>query len=265
MIPDRAFEDFDKPADFQYPSYLMRTLGLVFWLLALATEFAPAAQVVTQEITVITGITESTIVGLLQVTPIAGESGASVAVPMLLPQSVAASPATSYAAAQPSLSIGSQSFTPTTFHNSGLEAPGTPRGWQAVVFQFQIPPQFAGRGFVGKLMYVQPQIKNVIPFFPLTTPAGSASKVTFLPGNSHMIQLVSQNSQPAVLEDGMLTLQPRDRELILVRRIEVREKEAAVEEKKSRRGAHFVWKNPFNTSPKRKVEPTDTPQPILPR
>ena len=223
----------------------MKIPGFLFWLLALAAGNAFAAQIVTQEVTVMTGLTESIVVGLLQVVPTPGESGALVAVPVLLPRTVASSPAAACAAAQPSLTVGPRNFPPTGYRNSGLDAPGLPSGWQAAVFLFQIPPQFSGRGFVGKLMYVQPQIKNVVPLYPLSTTAGSASKVTFVPGNSHSLALTGRSSQPAVLEEGMLTLRPTNGELIFVQRLEVRERERAAETKKPSPRRKVVLPNPF--------------------
>lgn len=243
----------------------MRISCFLFWLLALAAGNAPGAQIVTQEITVVTGITESVVVGLLQVVPAPGESGALVAVPVLLPATFAGSAATAYAATQPTLALGPRSFTPTGYRNSGLNVPGVPSGWQAAVFLFQIPPQFAGRGFTGKLMYVQPQMKNVVPLFPLFTLEGSASKVTFLPGNNHSLKLASRSSLAAVLEEGMLTLRPTNGELIFVQRLETKERPRVAETKKTSRRKHFILPNPFEgLFPKRKTPPSDSPPPILP-
>lgn len=224
----------------------MRICCFLFWLLAVAVGNAPAAQIATQEVTVMTGISESIVVGLVQVVPAPGESGALVMVPVLLPRTVAATATAAYAAARPSLAVGPRNFTPTGYRDSGLEVRGLPIGWQAAVFLFQIPPQFAGRGFVGKLMYIQPQAKNVIPLFPLSTMANSTSKVTFLPGNNHSLKLVSRTTQPAALKEGMLTLRPTVGELILVQRLENKERDQVVEKKKPLDRRHFVLPNPFD-------------------
>ena len=245
----------------------MKIPVLACGLLIVAATKAAASLVAVQEITVMTGVTEATVVGKVQVVPTPGEAGPSLAVSVLLPRSVTANFGTARTVAQPWLAAGGQTFRPTNFRISREGMKGIPRDWQEVVFFFHLPPQFAGRAFVGNLMYIQPQIKNVVPFLPFSTPAASASKVTFLPGNDHALELVSRNSLPAVLDEGMLTLQPKDRELILVRRLKMQEPARVSTEKKPPRRVHFLWEEALKGLFRRRApaEPPATPAPsILP-
>lgn len=244
----------------------MKAAASLFCLLALTIGNTLAAEIAAQEFTVMTGITESTVVSQLQILPVAGETGALVTIPVLLPRATAAAPATAYAAAQPSLAIGPRSFVPTGFRIAGQSIPGLPSDWEIALFQFQIPPQFAGRGFIGKVMYVQPKIKDATPFLSLSSQAPlAASKITFLPGNNHTLGLLSRNSQPAALEDGMLSMRPVAGELILVGRSALPEPKRVAQEEKIPKKKYFGLKNPFDFLPKRKLpKPEATPQPILP-
>jgi hypothetical protein len=162
----------------------------------------------------------------------------------------------------------SLNFRPTGYRNAGGGAPGIPREWQEAVFFFHLPPQFSGRAFVGSVMYFQPQIKNVVPLLPFSTPADSASKVTFLPGNDHALELVSKNSLPSAMDEGMLILKPVNRELILVRRLETPEGKLVSYEKKPRKRSQFIWSNLLDGVFRRRdaAPPEATPDPsILPR
>jgi len=245
----------------------MKAPYLVFCLLALTAAAASAAEIIAQEFSVMTGITESTVAGQLQIVPMSGEAGAFVEIPVLLPRPSARALATAYTAAQPSLAVGRMNFLPTGYRVTDQKVRGLPRNWQIGIFQFQIPPQFAQSGFVGKLMYVQPQIKDVTPFLSLASQAApSSSKITFLPGNSHSIGLVSKNTEPPVLENGMLSLRPVNGELILVGRKALKEPKRAATEKPKR--SRIIWKNPFENLPfwrKKDPQPAATPPPsILP-
>jgi hypothetical protein len=248
----------------------MKISRLAILLLALTAGRLPAAAIVGQEMTVMTGVTESTVVGVLQVALTEGESGATVEIPVPLPRAAAASFSMAYMTAQPSLAVGPRSFTPTGFRKTASVAPGLPRDWETAIFQFRIPLQFTGRGFFGKLMYVQPQLGSATPFLSLSPHADvAASKITFLPGNSHSLELISRNSQPAALEEGMLTLRPVPGELILVRRQALPEPKRAAPEKKTVKRRHFAWQNPLDTLfpklKKRNPAQPAQPKPILPQ
>lgn len=245
----------------------MKAPSLVFGLLALTVAAASAADIIAQEYSVMTGITESTVAGQLQIVPASGESGAFVEIPVLLPRQAAGALAIAYRAAQPSLAVGRLNFLPTGYRVADQKVRGLPRNWETGIFQFQIPAQFAQTGFVGKLMYVQPQIKDVTPFLSLASQAAPASsKITFLPGNNHSIGLISKNSEPAVLENGMLSLRPVNGELILVGRKALKEAKRVAEEKTQK--SRVVWKNPFEGLlfwRKKNPQPAATPPPsILP-
>jgi hypothetical protein len=245
----------------------MKFLHPVFCLLALAAGTASAAEIIAQEFTVMTGLTESTVGGQLQIVPAAGESGAIVQIPVLLPRQAALNPATAYAATQPSLAVGPQNFLPVGFHIREERVRGLPRGWQVGIFQFQIPPEYARSGFIGKVMYVQPQNKDVTPFVSLASQAAPASsKITFLPGNSYSIGLLSKNTQPSTIENGMLSLRPVNEELILVGRKALKESRQLGDEKPQK--SRTSWKNPLEGLlfwRKKTPQPEPAPpQPILP-
>lgn len=245
----------------------MKAPSLVFCVLAVTVAAASAADIIAQDFSVMTGITESTVAGQLQIVPSSGESGAFVEIPVLLPRQAAGTLATAYGAAQPSLAVGRLNFLPTGYRVAEQKVRGLPRGWEIGMFQFQIPSQYAQSGFIGKLMYVQPQIKDVTPFLSLSSQAApSSSKITFLPGNSHSIGLISKNSEPAALENGMLSLRPVNGELILVGRKALKEPKRAAEAKPQK--SRVIWKNPFENLPfwrKKDPQPAATPPPsILP-
>ena len=237
-------------------------------LLALAAVRLPAASIIGQDMTVVTGVTESTIVGQLMILPGPAEAGVFVEVPVPLPRALAATPGSAYAAAMPSLAVGPKNFTPRGYRRAKSPR-GLPRDWELGVFQFHLPFQSPGRAFLGKVMYVQPNIRSAVPFFSLSPQIPlNASKITFLPGNSHSLELASKNSQPATLEDGMLSIRPVYGELILVRRIELKEPKRVVAEKKAAKRRHFVFPNPFKglfPHREKKPEAPPSPQPILPR
>lgn len=221
-------------------------VGLLILLAAGAAAPVRAAEIAAQEITVMTGQTESVVVGMLRIVSTPGESDATVTIPVLMPKAVAARAAVALAGAQPSLSVGAVLFRPSGFGDYTPTPRGLPRDWQAAVIQFRIPARIAGSGFTAKLMLVQPQFKNIVPYFPLLSPdAAAASKITFLPGNGSAVEMASRNTQPAALEDGMLTLRPTSRELILVRRLEMREPSRVAPEKKPAKKRIFFWTNPL--------------------
>jgi hypothetical protein len=244
----------------------MKIPGMVVALLVLTVGGARPAALVGQEMTVLTGLTESTVVGQVQILPGNSEVGATVDVPIPLPRTAASSPGTAYAAAMPSLAVGTHTFLPTGFRRSDALR-GLPRDWEMAVFQFRLPIQSPGRPFVAKLMYVQPNLRKAVPFCSLSPQIPpSASKVTFVPGNGYTVELVSRTRQPAAVEEGMLTLQPVYGELVLVRRIAVPESPRVARGKKPAPRRIFVFPNPFKFLFPRRDKGPEAPgtQSILP-
>jgi hypothetical protein len=267
--PHEGVRSFDKFGKITHDAQLMKAPHLVFLLLVLTAVRLPAASIIGQDMTVVTGVTESTVVGQLTILPGPAEPGVFLEIPVPLPRAAAATPASAYAAAMPSLVVGPRNFTPRGYRRAA-SPPGFPHDWELGVFQFHLPFQSAGRAFLGKVMYVQPHLRKTVPFFPLSPQIPiDSSKITFLPGNSHSLEQASRNSQPATLEDGMLIMRPVPGELILVRRIEVSEPTRVTQKKQPLKRTHSLFPNPFeglfSRRNKNPEAPAPTPQSILPK
>lgn len=221
------------------PENLMNRV-LVVLILCCAVLPLRAASLLSQDITVMTGARDSMVVGRLDIVPSAPGTQDFVEVPVLLPKATAANFAAAYAATMPSLSVGPHSFHPIAItEGGGKPVPGLPRDWRWVSFYFQIPARFAGSGFTAKLMYMQPQIGDTVPFYPISPPGGS--KVRFMAGNGYSVEMLNTKARATVTEDGVPLL---DRQLILARRVEdrARRKEEKVkEEKYPKRMYFFRW------------------------